>query len=75
MRHSQLPRNGQYELFTHKGQTHCFDDLDLEAVPASKEMFEWLRSQPLELCRPMDDTDVAYYLQPELYIIWKLKWA
>jgi hypothetical protein len=72
---NHLPRKGQYELFSHGMKTHCFDDLDLEAVKSTPEMFEWLRSQDPELCRPMDDTNVAFYLDPKLYLLWKLKWA
>lgn len=72
---SHLPRNGQYELFTHQGKTHCFDDLDLPAIAATPEMFAWLRSQPKSECRPMDETNVAFYLTPKMYLIWKLKWA
>lgn len=72
---SHLPRNGQYELFSYGMKTHCFDDLDLEAVKSTPEMFEWLRSQDPALCRPMDDTNVAFYLDPKIYLLWKLKWA
>lgn len=72
---SHLPRKGRYELFTYGGKTHCFDDLDLDAVKARPEMFAWLRTQDPTLCSPLDDTDVAYYLDPKLYLIWKLKWG
>lgn len=72
---SHLPRNGQYELFTYGGKTHCFDDLELDAVKSKPEMFQWLREQDPALCRPMDDTNVAFYLQPKMYLMWKLKWA
>lgn len=75
MKHPHLPRKGRYELFTHGLKTHCFDDLELEAVPARPEMFAWLREQDPNECRPMDDTDVAYYLTPKMYMMWKLKWA
>lgn len=72
---SHLPRNGRYELFTYGGKTHCFDDLEVNSVRTTPEMLEWLRSQPPELCHKMDETDVAYYLQPQLYLMWKLKYA
>ena len=72
---SHLPRNGRYELFTYGGKTHCFDDLDIDVVKAKPEMFEWLRNQDPELCHSMDETNVAFYLDPKLYLIWKLKWA
>jgi hypothetical protein len=73
---SHLPRNGRYELFTHGLKTHCFDDLSLDnPVKARPEMFEWLRAQDSELCKPMDDTNVAFYLDPKIYVLWKLKWA
>ena len=45
------------------------------ALASTPEMFEWLRSQDPALCRPMDDTNVAFYLDPKLYLLWKLKWA
>jgi hypothetical protein len=72
---SHLPRNGRYELFSYLNKVHCFDDLDLEAIPASEEMFAWLRQQPADICKPMDDTNVAFYLTSEMYLIWKLKWT
>ena len=72
---NHLPRKGQYELFTYQGKTHCFDDPSFEGIEAPKEMFKWLRSQPIEVCRPMDHTDVAFYLTPQMYLMWKLKWA
>ena len=73
---SHLPRNGRYELFTHGMKTHCFDDLSLEhPVKARPEMFAWLRKQDPSECKPMDGTDVAYYLTPKMYMLWKLKWA
>lgn len=71
---NKLPRNNQYELFTTKNRTYCFDDLDIAHITPSDEMFQWLRAQPKELCRPMDETNVAYYLQPKLYLMWKLRY-
>lgn len=71
------PRNGQYELFTHNRKTYCFDDADFQTEPAvvnaPEEMWLWLRNQIG--CRPLDDTNVAYYLNPKTYLIWKLKWT
>ena len=72
---SYFPRNGQYELFTYNGKTFCFDDCSIAGpviVNAPKEMWIWLRS--LEGVRPMDTTNTAYYLTPETYLLWKLKW-
>ena len=74
---SHLPRNGRYELFTHNRKTYCFDDPGFGPEPAifraPDEMWSWLRDQPG--CEPLDDTNVAYYLEPKTYIIWKLKWT
>lgn len=76
---SRKPRGGVYELFTTNNKTYCFDDPDFDGYPAiidpDPEMFEWLRSQSTHLCRQMDKSDVAYYLVPELYIIWKLRYV
>lgn len=70
-------RNGQYELFTHNNKTYCFDDPDFGASPAiinaPEEMWNWLRRQ--KGCKPMDFSNVAYYLDPKLYLIWKLKFT
>lgn len=71
------PRNGQYELFTHGRKTYCFDDEDFGADPAlisaPDAMWAWLRDQPG--VRALDHTNVAYYLTPQTYLIWKLKWT
>lgn len=71
------PRNGQYELFTHNGKTYCFDDADFGSDPAlisaPDAMWSWLRNQ--SGVRALDDTNVAYYLTPQAYLIWKLKWT
>lgn len=67
------PRNGEYELFTFNGVTHCFDDPGSDSVPARPEMFAWLRNQ--SGAQPMDDTDVAYYLEPRTYLLWRLRWG
>ena len=71
---SHYPRNGHYELFTHSRRTYCFDEgPDPVVVNAPDEMWQWLREQPG--CKPLDDTNVAYYLDPKTYLIWKLKWT
>lgn len=74
---NHFPRNGRYELFTHNKKTYSFDDNDFGPDPAvinaPQEMWTWLRSQ--SGCKPMDDTNVAYYLEPKTYIIWKLRWT
>lgn len=74
---NHLPRNGQYELFTFQSKTYCFDDPFFDGPAVSnppEEMWDWLRSFP-DQCRPLDDTNVAYYLTPKLYLMWKLKWT
>jgi hypothetical protein len=75
---SHLPRNGRYEIFTHGFKTHCFDDPSLNEFRTPKGMFEWIREQDTKYWEPMLDapeSNVALYLQPELYTLWKLKWA
>lgn len=74
----QLPRNGRYELFTSNGRTYCFDDPDITNIPTKQEMFDWIRSQDPALWSPMKqnpDDNIALYLEPELYMLWKLKWV
>lgn len=71
-----LPRRGQYELFTFKGITYCYDDPGFGHIATPPDMFEWIRSQDPELWHGLDDgRDVAYYLAPKLYFLWKLKFA
>jgi hypothetical protein len=74
---SHLPRKGQYELFTHNRKTYCFDDEGFDSEPAivnaPEEMWTWLRSQ--RGCKPMDESNTAYYLTPQCYLLWKLKYA
>jgi hypothetical protein len=70
------PRNGQYELFTHNRKTHCFDDPTVGSpalVNAPDAMWQWLQSQPGAI-RCNKTNNVAYYLTPETYLLWKLKW-
>ena len=76
---THLPRNGRYEIFSTGGRTYCFDDPGWENwVPADPAMFEWIRSQDTLLWSPMKqdpDSNVALYLDPKLYMIWKLRWV
>ena len=75
---SHLPRNGRYELFTHQGVTYCYDDPSFTNIRTPKGMFDWIRSQDQQYWCPMDHdpaSNVALYLQPDLYLLWKLKWA
>ena len=70
------PRGGQYEIFTHSGKTtYCFDD-DI-IIPTPEGMFEWIRAQDATLWHSIGEpfNDVAYYILPELYILWKLRWV
>jgi hypothetical protein len=73
-----LPRNGRYELFSTGGRTYCFDDPSWENyIHSNEEMFNWIRSQNPSLWEPMGDnpeSNVALYLDPKLYVLWKLKW-
>jgi hypothetical protein len=74
----QLPRQGRYEIFSSRGRTYCFDDLDQPGIPTPTGMHEWIRGQDPRLWSPMSmdpSSDVALYLQPELYLLWKLKWG
>ena len=73
-----LPRNGQYEIFTTNNRTYCFDDVDFFHIPTPPGMFEWIRSQDPEYWSPMKvtpDSNTALYLKPELYLAWKLKYT
>lgn len=74
---NNLPRNGQYEIFTNQGRTYCFDDVNFVHIPTPEGMFEWIRSQDTSLWSSMTiqpDSNAALYLKPELYLIWKLKY-
>ena len=73
---STLPRNGQYEIFTNHGRTYCFDDVHFSHIPTPAGMFEWIRSQdPTQWHDLKDGRDVAFYLTPKLYVLWKLKFT
>lgn len=73
-----LPRNGQYEIFTTNNRTYCFDDVEFFHIPTPPGMFEWIRSQDPRYWQPMStnpESNVAFYLSPEMYLLWKLKWV
>ena len=75
---NQLPRNGRYEIFTNNGLTYCFDDVDFAFIPTPPDMFEWIRSQDPAYWHAMriaPNSNTALYLQPELYLAWKLKYT
>lgn len=75
---SHLPRNGQYEIFTNHGRTYCFDDVSFSHIPTPTGMFDWIRSQDPAYWSPIEsnpESDAAFYLKPELYLIWKLKFC
>lgn len=75
---SNLPRNGQYEIFTSNGRTYCFDDVKFTHIPTPEGMFEWIRSQNPDYWKPLStnpNSNTALYLNPELYLIWKLKYV
>jgi hypothetical protein len=72
-----LPRNGRYEIFTYNNRTHCFDDPDVEQIVTPSGMFEWIRNQDPAHWKGLDydpDSNTAFYLDPNLYLLWKLKW-
>ena len=75
---NHLPRNGRYELFSTGGRTYCFDDPGwVNYIKSSDEMFSWVRSQDPSLWESMRDypeSNVALYLDPKLYLLWKLRW-
>jgi hypothetical protein len=76
---THLPRNGRYEIFSTSGRTYCFDDPSwTNWIPSDPEMFAWIRSHDPELWSPMTQdphSNVALYLDPKLYIVWKLRWV
>ena len=75
---SHLPRKGQYEIFSHNGWTHCFDDPSFDKIRTPDGMFEWIRSQDPTEWHPMKsdpEWNAALYLTPRLYLLWKLKWT
>jgi len=78
---STLPRNGQYEIFSNAGRTYCFDDPGFVWMYTPEGMFEWIREQDPALWTDMTqlhgwrDDNSAFYLQPKLYLLWKLRWV
>lgn len=78
MKPQDFPRNGQYEIYTTNGRTYCFDDVSFTHVPTPADMFEWIRSHDPSLWRPSavdHASNIALYLKPELYLLWKLKYT
>jgi len=76
---NHLPRRGQYELFIFKDWIYCFDDVDNIKWPNNGEMMSWLsRQNPLQ-CRAYramyNGKPDAYYLDPPVYLMWKLSWS
>lgn len=72
------PRNNRYEIFTFNNKIYCFDDPSFDQIPASNEIYAWIRKQNKDLWEPMGDdpkSNVALYLKPKLYTMFKLKWG
>ena len=71
-----LPRKGQYELFINRNKIFCFDDPGFEPIAERDEIHAWIRSQDSSQWSNMDEPydRVVYYLQPELYLFFKLRW-
>lgn len=71
-----MPRYNEYELFSNNGKTYSFDDGNI-SITTPDGMFDWIRSQDPSLWRGLDNypnINAAFYLKPELYLIWKLRW-
>jgi hypothetical protein len=70
------PRNGEYEIFSTNGKTYCYDDVSMDGhIPTPVGMFEWIMSQDRSLWHGLDGGNpAAFYLTPQLYLLWKLKW-
>lgn len=71
-----MPRGGEYELFTYAGRTSCYDDGNI-TIDTPAGMFEWIRAQDTAEWRGLKlspDTNIAFYLTPKLYLLWKLRW-
>lgn len=77
--YKDYPRNSRYEIFSTGGRTYCFDDPGWENyIHSTPEMFSWIRSQDPALWSPMEshpDSNTALYLDPKLYLLWKLRWS
>ena len=72
-----LPRNGRYELYCIARKVYCFDDESAAPIVESDELHNWIRQQPEDLWYAMQPPyhKITYYLQPELYLLYKLKWT
>jgi|694.fasta_scaffold60322_10 hypothetical protein len=72
-----LPRNGAYELFINNGFVYCFELSSNPLLLESDELHNWIRQQPKELWHGMNPPyhKTAYYLKPELYNWFKLRWS
>lgn len=70
-----MPRNGQYELFIYATLVNCFDDPDFRTFRETPELHEWIQQQPTDLWRTLKPKYNVYYLQPELYTWFKLRWG
>lgn len=74
-----LPRRGRYEIFTIENRVYCFDDPTwYNWIPYQLEIHEWIRSHDPALWEPMSsdpDSNVALYLDPKLYMLFKLRWV
>lgn len=72
---TKLPRNGEYELFILDNKIYCHDDPTFTPVTIKcNELDEWINKQPESLWRTFL-AGTAYYLKPELYIWFKLRWS
>jgi len=71
-----LPRNGEYELFTSAGNIYCFDDKSFKPIQDDDVIHQWIRQQPTNLWRDLKfPFHNVYYLQPELYTWFKIRWS
>jgi hypothetical protein len=73
------PRNNRYEIFSYRGNTMCMDDPNFGIIKTPDGMFDWIRSQDPKDWRDIENLasnpNAAFYLTPELYVFWKLRWA
>lgn len=76
MKKTVYPRNGQYEIFIHLGRVLCLDDPDWNIKDESEDIHTWIRSQAAGWYNMETPHDrVAYYLDPKLYMLFKLKFS
>ncbi|NBO22724.1 hypothetical protein EBU94_05210 [bacterium] len=76
---SHLPRRNQYELFMYRGKVFCFDDPSWKEIDETDELHMWFTKQNNSLFYPYKgeiskSKPICYYLQPSLYLIFKLTW-